>query len=177
MNKYIPIFLLFSFFGFSQSNYNNFSLELSTGYTGAIKPYLTRYESGFSGFNNINIAGRYMFSEKFGVRLEYVNDRFVTTSDSKVGTYFNRFGAQVVYNIGKDLDLVYLTNETIGFLTHAGVGYTLSKPVETNFTEHIGSLVIGISPQVKLNDKIALFADFSSVANFKQHYRFDGSLL
>jgi OOP family OmpA-OmpF porin len=27
-----------------------------------------------------------------------------------------------------------------------------------------------------LNDKIALFADFSSVINYKQHYRFDGSL-
>ena len=177
MNKYITIFLLFSLFGFSQSNYNNFSLELSAGYTGAVNPYLTRYKSGFSGFNNINIAGRYMFSEKFGVRLEYVNDRFVTDGDSKVGTYFNRFGAQVVYNLGKDLDLIYLTNEKIGLLSHIGVGYTLSKPVGKNFTEQIGSLVFGLSPQVKLNNKIALFADFASVINFKQHYRFDGSLI
>ena len=176
MNKYIAILLLFSFFGFSQSNYNNFSLELSSGYTGAIKPYLTKYESGFSGFNNINIAGRYMFSEKFGVRLEYVNDRFITSSDSKVGTYFNRFGAQLVYNLGKDLNLMYFTNEKLGLLTHAGGGYTLSKPVGKNFTEQIGSIVVGITPQVKLNDKIALFADFSSVFNYKQHYRFDGSL-
>jgi hypothetical protein len=176
MNKYIAILLLFSSFGFSQSNYNNFSLELSSGYTGAIKPYLTKYDSGFSGFNNINIAGRYMFSEKFGVRLEYVNDRFITTSDSKIGTYFNRFGAQLVYNLGKDIDLMYFTNEKLGLLTHAGVGYTLSKPVGKNFTEQIGSLVVGITPQVKLNDKIALFVDFSSVINYKQHYRFDGSL-
>ena len=177
MNKYIVIFLLFSLFGFSQSSNNNFSIELSSGYTGAVKPYLSSYKSGFSGFNNINIAGRYMFSEKFGVRLEYVNDRFITSTDSKAGTYFNRFGAQLVYNLGKDLDLMYVTNEKFGLLTHAGAGYTLSKPVGKTFTEQIGSLVFGITPQVKLNNKIALFGDFSSVINFKQHYRFDGSLI
>jgi OOP family OmpA-OmpF porin len=176
MNKYITIFLLFSLFGFTQSSYNNLSIELSSGYTGAVIPYLSSYESGFSGFNNISIAGRYMFSEKFGVRLEYVNDRFITSSDSKAGTYFNRFGAQLVYNLGKDLDLMYVTNEEFGLLTHAGVGYTLSKPVGKIFNEQIGSLVFGITPQVKLNNKIALFGDFSSVINFKQHYRFDGSL-
>ena len=177
MNRYTVIFILFSVFGFSQSNYNNFSIELSSGYIGAVKPYLTRYKSGFSGLNNINIAGRYMFSEKLGVRLEYVNDRFITSSDTKVGTYFNRFGAQLVYNLGKDLDLMYVTNETFGLLTHIGAGYTLSKPVSQNFTERMGSLVIGITPQVKLNNRTALFADFSPVFNFKQHYRFDGSLV
>lgn len=176
MNRYTAIFILFSVFGFSQSNYNNFSIELSSGYTGAVKPYLTRYKSGFSGLNNINVAGRYMFSEKLGVRLEYVNDRFITSSDSKVGTYFNRFGAQLVYNLGKDLDLMYATNEKFGLLTHFGGGFTFSKPVGQNFTERIGSLVIGITPQVKLNNRAALFADFSPVFNFKQHYRFDGSL-
>lgn len=179
MNKLIfsAVLLVFSFYSFSQTNFNNLSLELSSGYTGAVNPYLTSYKSGFSGLNNVSIAGRYMFSEKLGVRLEYVNDRFITSSDTKVGTYFNRFGAQLVYNLGKDLNLIYETYETIGLLTHIGAGYTLSKPVSQNFKERIGSLVIGITPQVKLNNRTAFFADFSSVFNFKQHYRFDGSLV
>jgi OOP family OmpA-OmpF porin len=177
MNKYISIFVLFGLFGYSQSNNNNFSIELSSGYTGAVNPYLARYKSGFSGLNNVNIAGRYMFSEKLGVRLEYVNDRFITSSDTKAGTYFNRFGAQLVYNLGKELDLMYATNETFGLLTHIGGGYTLSKPIGQNFTERIGSLIVGITPQVKLNNRTALFADFSPVFNFNQRYRFDGSLV
>lgn len=168
---------MFSLYGYSQSNYNNLSLEFSSGYTAAVNPYLTRYKSGFSGLNNINIAGRYMFSEKFGVKLEYVNDRFITSSDSKVGTYFNRFGAQLVYNLGKDLDLIYITNEKFGLLTHFGAGLTLSKPVGKNFNERIGSIVIGITPQVQLNNRTSLFVDFSPVLNLKQHYRFDGSLV
>lgn len=174
--KFSAVFLVFGFFGFSQTNFNNLSLEFSAGYTNPIKPYLTRYKSGFAGFTNINIAARYMFSESFGVRLEYVNDRFITDSENKAGTYFNRFGVQGVYNLGKALDLLYITNEKIGLLTHAGVGYTLSKPIGENFTEQIGSVVVGFTPQVKLNSRVAFFADLSSVINFKQHYRYDGSL-
>ena len=118
-----------------------------------------------------------MFSEKLGVRLEYVNDRFVTDSDSKAGTYFNRFGIQGIYNLGKDLDLLYITHEKVGLLAHVGVGYTLSRPVRANFNEQIGSLIIGFTPEVKINNKVAFFADLSSVINFKQHYRYDGSLI
>ena len=177
MNKYTAAFLLFSLFGFSQSRYNNFSLELSSGYAGVVKPYLTRYKSGFSGFTNINIGARYMFSEKLGIRVEYVNDRFVTDSDNKAGTYFNRFGIQGIYNLGKDLDLLYITHEKVGLLAHVGVGYTLSRPVRANFNEQIGSLIIGFTPEVKINNKVAFFADLSSVINFKQHYRYDGSLI
>lgn len=177
MSKYSLILVLFSVIGFSQSKQNVFSLEISSGYTGPVEPILASYTSSFSGFNNVNIGARYMFSEKIGVKLEYVNDRFITSSDKNVGTYFNRFGAQLVYNLGKDLDLAYITNETFGLLTHIGVGYTLSKPVNQNFNERIGSLILGITPQVKLNDKFALFSDLSTVINFKQHYRFDGSLI
>ena len=175
--KFSIVLLLISFFSFSQSNYNNFSLELAAGYANPVKPYLTRYKSGFSGFTNINISARYMFSERFGVRLEYVNDRFVTDSDSKAGTYFNRFGVQGVYNLGKAFDLLYITNEKVGLLAHAGFGYTLSKVIEINETERIGSFVVGFTPQFKLSNKIAFFTDFSGVLNLKQHYRYDGSLI
>lgn len=176
MNKYVSFFLLFSSTFFAQSNYNKFSLELASGYTSPVQPYLSEYNSNFSSFNDLNIGGRYMFSEKFGVRVEYVNDRFISSTDNTIGTYFNRFGAQLVYNLGKEFDLLYLTRENFGLLTHAGVGYTRSTIKRLNVTEQIGSAVIGITPQFKLNDRFALFLDFSSVFNYKQHYRYDGSL-
>ena len=177
MNKYICIFFLISCSISAQSNYNKYSLELAFGYTSPVQPYLSNYNSNFASFNHIDIGGRYMFSEKFGVKLEYVNDRFVSDTDASAGTYFNRFGAQLVYNLGKDLDLLYWTNESFGLLTHAGVGYTRSTVKKLKVTEQIGSAVIGIAPQLKINDRSALFLDFSAVFNFKQHYRFDGSLI
>ena len=177
MNKFLSFLLLFSCSFYAQSKYNNFSLEFASGYTSPVQPYLSENSSNFAGFNHINIGGRYMFSEKFGVRVEYVNDRFIDNSDIFSGTYFNRFGAQLVYNLGKDLDLLYITNEQFGLLTHAGVGYTRSTIKRLQITEQIGSAVIGITPQYKLSDRSSLFLDFSSVFNFKQHYRFDGSLI
>ncbi len=177
MNKNVLFFLLFPYTFFAQSNYNNFSIELAAGYTSPLQPYLLDYNSNFSSFNHVDIGGRYMFSEKFGVRVEYVNDRFISSTDSRAGTYFNRFGAQLVYNLGKDLDLWFYTHENFGLLTHAGVGYTRSIIKKLKVTEQIGAAVIGITPQYKLNDRSALFLDFSTVFNFKQHYRFDGSLI
>ena len=177
MNKYLCFFLLVSGSIIAQSNYNKFSLEFASGYTSPVRPYLSGYNSNFSSFNHVNIGGRYMFSEKFGVRLEYVNDRFISSNDATAGTYFNRFGTQLVYNVGKDLDLWYITNESFGLLTHAGVGYTRSTIKKSQVVDQIGSVVIGITPQYKINDRSALFLDFSSVFNFKQHYRYDGSLI
>lgn len=177
MNKYISFLLLFSCSFYAQSNYNNFSLEFASGYTSPEQTYLSENNSNFASFNHINIGGRYMFSEKFGVRLEYVNDRFVSSRDVTAGTYFNRFGAQLVYNLGKDLDLLYITNEKFGLLTHAGVGYTRSTIKKLHVTDQIGSAIIGLTPQYKLNERSSFFLNFSSVFNFKQHYGFDGSLI
>lgn len=177
MNRFISFCFLISTSIFAQSNYNNLSLEFSSGYTSPVQPFLSATNSNFSSLNHINIGGRYMFSEKFGVRVEYVNDRFVDNNDIFSGTYFNRFGAQLVYNLGKDLDLLYITNENFGLLTHAGVGYTRSTIKNLQVTEQICSAVIGFTPQYKISDRTALFLDFSSVFNFMQHYRYDGSLI
>lgn len=177
MNRSILFCFIISTSIFAQSNYNKLSLEFSSGYTSPVQPFLSATNSNFSSLNHINIGGRYMFSEKFGVRVEYVNDRFVDNNDIFSGTYFNRFGAQLVYNLGKDLDLLYITKENFGLLTHAGVGYTRSTIKKLQVTEQIGSAVIGFTPQYKISDRTALFLDFSSVFNFKQHYRYDGSLI
>ena len=114
MNRSILFCFIISTSIFAQSNYNKLSLEFSSGYTSPVQPFLSATNSNFSSFNHINIGGRYMFSEKFGVRVEYVNDRFVDNNDIFSGTYFNRFGAQLVYNLGKDLNLLYITNENFG---------------------------------------------------------------
>ena len=177
MSKYILFLLFFTCTIRGQSKINKFSFEFASGYTSPVKPYLSDYNSNFSSFNHINMGFRYMFSEKFGVKIEYVNDRFISNSDESVGTYFNRFGAQIVYNLGKELDLLYISNEKFGLLTHAGLGYTRSTIKKLKVTEQIGSVVIGLSPQYKFNDRTALYLDLSSVYNFKQHFRYDGSLI
>lgn len=178
MKKKIAVFLLISSMVIQgQSRYNQFSLEASYGYSGAISPYMSAYKSNFSGLTNLNIGGRYMFNEYFGLRGEYANDRFENDPGGKIGIYYNRIGLQAYFNAGKLFGLPYILNENIGLLTHGGVGYTRARPIDASKSEQIGNLIIGITPQLKLSERVAIFTDVSFISNFKQHYRFDGSLI
>ena len=159
-----------------QSKFNQVSLEAGYGYSGAISPYLGQYKSDFSGFNNMNLGVRLMLSEKFGLKAELVTDKFENDPGGKIGITMTRIGVQGYYNLGKDLGLPYVWNENLGLLTHAGIGYTTLRPKFATFHERIGNLVVGITPQVKLSNRVAIFSDISYVVDIKQHYRFDGSL-
>ena len=58
-----------------------------------------------------------------------------------------------------------------------GVGVTFAKPETISGTEHIGTATIGLTPQVKLSERISLYSDIAFAFRFKQHYGFDGVLL
>ena len=178
MKKILAVFLLItSMVIHGQSRYNLFSLEASYGYSGAISPYRDAFKSNFSGLTNFNIGGRLMFNEYIGLRGEYANDRFENDPGGKIGIYYNRIGIQAFFNVGKLFGLPYMFNENIGLLSHGGVGYTRAMPIGASQSEQIGNLIIGITPQLKLSEQLAIFTDVSFLSNFKQHYRFDGSLI
>jgi OOP family OmpA-OmpF porin len=177
--KYISFFffvLLLNINLKAQSKLNTVSLESSYGYSGVISPYLGQYKSDFSGLTNFNLGLRVMISEKLGFRAELVTDKFENDPGGKFGVIMSRIGAQVYYNLGKDFGLPYIFNENLGLLVHVGGGYTVSRPKFASIHEKIGNIIIGVTPQVKLTEKIALFSDISYIVNTKQHYRFDGSL-
>lgn len=160
----------------AQSKYNRLSFEFATGYAKPLNTYQKNLNSDFSSFKHLEFGARYMITEKFGVRLNYANDRFKNYPNGYFGSNFSRVGVSGVYNIGKSFGLDTSTRNTIGLLAHAGVGYTRLKPINRD-AEQIGALVLGITPQVKISERIAFFADVSYTANFKQHYRYDGSLI
>lgn len=173
--NYIILSLFLTAIGFAQPNFNQFSLEGAVGYSKPFSPYLDKYNSSFAGFTNVNIGVRYMFNEDYGLRLEYVKDRFENTPGGEIGTVWNRVGVQGIYNLGRLLDIPYATYDKIGLLVHAGVGYTRAKPIAGGDTERIGTFAFGVTPQLRLTNGVVLFTDLSSMTNFKQHYNFDGS--
>lgn len=162
---------------FSQTNFNRFSFDVAAGYNAALNPYLPEYNSNFSGFKHLEFGLRYMFDEKKGLRLNYANDRFENDQNGIAGTDFNRVGLDFVYNIGSYLNLDFKSRNTVTVLTHAGLGLTVIKPFYSTDYKQFGSLVLGITPEVKLSNTIALFTDVSLNTNFKQYYRYDGSLI
>ena len=155
---------------------NHLSFDFSAGYNRPFTPYQKKYNSAFSGLKHLELGVRYMFTEKMGLRLNYANDNFRNDSGGDFGTNFSRIGIDAVYNIGKALNLDLISRYQYGLLGHAGIGYTRVKPIYQKKSEQVGAVVLGLTPQIKLSDEFAFFGDLSLDVNFKQHYRYDGSL-
>jgi len=175
--KVLFALLLVSSLSFAQYRFNQFSVEAGVGYVLAGNPYNKAFDSNFSGFRNVNLGVRYMIDENYGVRLSYANDRFLQSNGSKVGISYNRIGVDGIYNLGRLIDLAYSSNETIGLLGHAGVGYTMAKPLGESVTDRIGSISLGLTPQFKLGESSVFYVDLSTNINVKQHRGFDGGFV
>lgn len=161
----------------AQTILNKFSVEGGLGYSGAMQPYLTRYNSNFSGFTHFDLSVRFMLNEYYGIKVSFGSDRFANDPGGKIGTNLQRLSVEGVLNVGKLFDLTYRTRDNFGLLAHAGVGFAKFKPFLASKAERVGPVSFGITPQYRLSDKIALYSDFTLFANLKQHYRFDGSFI
>ena len=171
----LVLVLLCSVMSFGQQNWNRVSVETGYGYVVPSKLYGDESIKGdFSGFNHFDIGVRYMFEPNFGVKLNYGRDAF---SKGDAGVTFNTIIASAVYNVGGVFDLKRATNEKIDLLGRFGVGVTFAKPESINGTEHIGTATIGLTPQVKVSERISFYGDLAYAFRLKQHYGFDGALL
>jgi hypothetical protein len=179
--KYLIFVLFIGFFSksYSQTYLNKFSIEGGYGYTGAVYPVYTEQirASNYSGLNHFTIGVRYMYDQDFGAKLSYANDVFRNEPGGEYGVNFNRISLEGIYNVGRIFDLSYRTRDLIGLIGHVGGGFVTSKPMNYPNYERIGSITIGLTPQVLITKRIALYTDFTYVFNLKQHWRFAGELI
>ena len=135
--------------------YNNWSIEAQTGYHVPLAPNkfvdLGDYDGAFKQFENPS---------------EIVEG----------GVKFNRVAIEGVANVWKVANVEGEFKENIGLLFHLGGGVTFANPSGSKGTDHIGNIIVGFTPQFRITDNFALFADVSYIANIKQHYSFGGEL-
>lgn len=178
------------------SDYNRWTVEANFGQSKGIRPYTTGYSSSEQGrilgtirLNSYSLGGRYMFTPKFGAKADIAFDNLKNSSSSRT---FNlkqyRFNLQGVINGSRMLG----TEESFrrfGFLFHGGLTLAMVAPksdnkfdlinginVATNngAKEYNGGLIIGVSPQFRILDRLAISGDISAIANFRQHLAWDG---
>lgn len=172
----LALVLLSSLVTFGQKNWNRVSIETGYGYVSPSKLFgsTSSTKSDFSGFKHFDLGVRYMIGNDIGIKLSYANDRF---SHDNEGTTLNSFDLAAVYNIGNLFDLTYNTNETLGLLGHAGVGIAFGKPERNNKAERIGTVTIGLTPLVRISDRVSAYVDYSYAFRLKQQFGYDGILL
>ncbi len=159
------------------SKYNRWSLEATTGIHVPLAPNEGVTPSEYIAFKQFQLAGRYMFTNKLGLKGHYAFNRFANPNDKEMGVSFNRFGLEGVANVGKLLKLDYRLAEKVGLLFHTGLGVTFAKPSSVEGTDHQGNILVGFTGEIQLNRRFTLLGDITYVHTSKQHYTYSGLLL
>ncbi len=184
--------------------FNKWTIEATAGMSKGTKPYSQGYSSsdpnkvlGSFNFNSFGLGVRYMFSPKFGIKVDGNYETFKSTKDITVSKPFEtqqlRFGVQGVVNASRLFNIEEPLGR-LGLLIHAGFSYARFTPKldtgvdlelqdetgeaggvsNAGFTENNLGVIFGISPQFRITKKLAIIGDFSTIANFRQHFAWDG---
>ncbi|WP_396147828.1 OmpA family protein [Flavobacterium sp.] len=167
--------------------FNSWSVEVNVGQNKATKPYATGYYSSnpnkyfnFSDVNHFDVGVRYMFSPKFGLKLDFASDEVANQSGSgslpfEVKQY--RIALQGVANLGRIMAFETFTNR-FNLLGHAGIQVSQLTPqmgVNKDVTEDNGGIIVGLTPQLRITKWLVVTGDFSVLSNVRQHFNWDGS--
>jgi OOP family OmpA-OmpF porin len=195
MKKYlflIGCFLTFTTLSVAQEkanydDYNKWSVELNVGQNKPQKPYATGYFSSdptkffnFNGVEHIDLGVRYMFNPYFGAKLDFGYDIMQNqsgTSSLPFDTKQYRVGLQGVINAGRLLKFENFTNR-FGLLLHGGLQVSQLAPqmgINKGVTEDNGGLMVGVTPQFRISNRLVLTGDFTLLSNVRQHFNWDGS--
>lgn len=175
------------------SEFNKWTIEASVGQAKGVKPYSEGYYSADPGSflgkiqaNGYSLATRYMFSPKFGLKAGFHFEEIKNIKNSgslpfkmqQIGVSF-----QGVVNASRLFDVQEQLNR-FGLLLHAGikVDQMTSKTKNVidydhnyNNTEYNGGIIVGVTPQFRVSNRISLMLDVTMQNSFRQHFTWDGA--
>jgi len=161
-------------------DFNRWSIDINGGVNNPTTPFADGYSAGTLNPFHVDLGGRYMFSPKFGLKLDVGYDQFKESSGSiKFDTKNYRADLQAVVNVGRMLNFETWTN-TLNLQLHGGFGYgymEFDKDLGLVENDDMFNMIFGITGQVKLTNRVALNADFTIINNSSQNYTFDGTQL
>lgn len=159
--------------------FDKWSIEVSGGLNKPVRHFTSGYYSATPSPWNVDLGVRYMFNNKFGLKLDggYYNLESADDSRDFESKYY-RASLQGVVNAGNLLGFKEWTN-TFGLLVHAGAGVSmLDRDDAAKYSsgdDWMGHVIVGVTPQIRLSNTIALTGDFSAIGNVRQSVTWDGN--
>jgi len=144
--------------------FNKWSIDLALGTNKAVKPFTPGYYSGITGIGSLRVGARYMFNATVGFDLSLGHDRFVNAKNSlPYTTNLSRLNMQAVFNIANAFNF-YEWTQRIGLFAHTGVGFGSAAGKDAPRPRELaGHLMLGLTPQIKLTNKLAVNLDLTVV--------------
>lgn len=175
------------------SEYNRWTIEASVGQAKGVKPYSPGYYSSDPGTflgkpqaNSFALAGRYMISPNFGFKAGFHFEEIRNIKgNGSLPFKMQQFGVslQGVVNVSRLLGIQENLNR-FGILAHGGIKIDAMTSKTKNIIEHDhnygqtewnGGLLVGITPQFRITNKLAVMLDISVQNNYRQHFNWDGT--
>ena len=175
-------------------DFNRWSIELNAGVNNPTKTFTTGYFTNatpenlydFGGINHYDLGVRFMFTELYGAKLDFGYDTFKNMSSSyslPFSTKKYRVGGQGVLNLRKLFGFDSFTN-TFGLLFHAGGHFSIfdfkntsgeSLPLANGLDREFDlGYMVGLTPQIKISDKLVATLDYTFIGNVHQEITWDG---
>ena len=158
----------------SETDFNHWSIDVNGGITKPITPFTPGYFVNIVSLFHTDLGARYMFNNKFGLKADFGYDRLENGNNSlPFQTQYYRTSIQGVANLGRLFNFEEWTR-LFNLQAHLGAGYSFMKNDNFLNVDHMANLIVGLTGQIKLSNRVALNGDFSLVNNIKQSYTFDG---
>ena len=170
----------------SPDSYNRWTVEINAGQSKGIKPYFDGYFYSNPNkhvdieFNHFSAGVRYMISPKFGVKLDFAYDKLENQSGSGSLPFEMqqlRVGAQGVVNAVRLFSFEERAGR-FGLLFHGGFQVAQMTPkmgFNEDREEYNAGVMFGVTPQLRITNKLGVHLDFTMLSNVRQHYNWDGS--
>ncbi|BCY29133.1 OmpA family protein [Flavobacterium okayamense] len=156
------------------TDFNKWSVDLNAGLSKPTAPFSSNYYAANTNFIHGDLGLRYMFNNKFGLKLDFGLDSFENKSESIEfkGMYY-RTSLQGVINLGRIMNFEDWTN-TINLQAHTGAGFSFMTNDNFDGNDDMTNFILGLTAQFRLSNRVALNADFTMINNVNQQYTFDG---
>ncbi|QYJ67959.1 OmpA family protein [Flavobacterium litorale] len=158
------------------NGFNKWSIDINGGVNKAANPFTEGYHMNASNLFHADLGFRYMFNNKFGLKIhggyDVLNDDG-DRADREFETEVIGVGLEGYVNLARVLEFETWTNR-IGLLAHMGVGVSQMTNDLYDDADRLGNIIMGMGLQYKISNRIALNADFTMTNNFSQHKTWDG---
>lgn len=158
-----------SIFAQESTDFNRFSVEIQGGLHMPLQLVDNINSNDYTDFRSGQVGVRYMFNSCFGAKLSYGFNSFEDKENSDFGFDYQRITLEGVYNM-------HLANR-FGILAHAGLGFATGAPSSIDKNENMAIFTLGLTPQLKVSNRVAVFVDASYLVSASQQYYFNGQLI
>ena len=160
--------------GANAQEYNKWSIDVNGGVNKPTVGLTSGYATKTPNLWTLNGGVRYMFNNKFGLRLAGGYDKFENGKNSpKFNSNLWNVNLQAVANLGRVLSFEDWTRD-LGLLLHTGVGAGQLKGDNISKADNLGFFTFGLTPQIRLSNRVSLLLDGSVYLYAKQDRSFDG---